>query len=48
MIRQTRKTESPPRQQVAKAEVDLTPMVDVTFLLLVFFVVTASIVMTAG
>lgn len=34
--------EMPPRKQRDEDELDMTPMVDVTFLLLIFFMVTAS------
>ena len=34
--------ELPPRKQRDDGELDMTPMVDVTFLLLIFFMVTAS------
>ena len=34
--------DSPPRKKCESGELDMTPMVDVTFLLLIFFMVTAS------
>ena len=39
-----RRMETPPRQ-ISEAEMDMTPMVDVTFLLLIFFMVTATFTM---
>jgi biopolymer transport protein ExbD len=32
-----------PRRQVASAEIDITPMIDMTFLLLIFFLVTSKL-----
>ncbi|MEM7412194.1 MAG: biopolymer transporter ExbD [Myxococcota bacterium] len=36
------------RQQVADSDVDLTPMLDVVFIMLIFFIVTASFVKEYG
>ncbi len=36
------------RSSVEEAEVDLTPMLDVVFIMLIFFIVTASLVKESG
>ncbi len=36
------------QQEVEESEVDLTPMLDVVFIMLIFFIVTASFVKEAG
>ncbi len=39
---------SPGLEQEEEAEIDLTPMLDVVFIMLIFFIVTASFVKEAG
>jgi biopolymer transport protein ExbD len=36
------------RDELEKSEVNLTPMLDVVFIMLIFFIVTASFVKEAG
>lgn len=38
----------PPRREVDEAEINLTPMLDVVFIMLIFFIVTASFVKESG